>query len=95
VSGTGPLITLSPQDWDAVLFDMDGVLTRTADVHARAWKKLFDDFLERHAQVANVVLCAGDDALRVIRPSGEIISHGAKLDRTVQGGDASASRAPV
>jgi beta-phosphoglucomutase-like phosphatase (HAD superfamily) len=33
-----------------VLFDMDGVLTRTADVHARAWKKLFDDCLERHAQ---------------------------------------------
>jgi beta-phosphoglucomutase family hydrolase len=49
VSGTGPLITLSPQDWHAVLFDMDGVLTRTADVHARAWKKLFDDFLEKRA----------------------------------------------
>jgi beta-phosphoglucomutase family hydrolase len=50
MSGTGPLVALSPQDWDAVLFDMDGVLTRTADVHARAWKKLFDEFLERHAR---------------------------------------------
>src|SRR6185312_10011581 len=50
MSGTGPLLRLSPQDWDAVLFDMDGVLTRTADVHARAWKKLFDNFLARQAQ---------------------------------------------
>jgi beta-phosphoglucomutase family hydrolase len=50
MNGTGVLITLAPVDWDAVLFDMDGVLTRTADVHARAWKKLFDDFLEGYAQ---------------------------------------------
>jgi beta-phosphoglucomutase family hydrolase len=30
-----------------VLFDLDGVLTRTASVHASAWKKLFDGFLEQ------------------------------------------------
>lgn len=29
----------------AVLFDLDGVVTRTATVHARAWKRLFDEFL--------------------------------------------------
>ncbi len=34
---------------DAVVFDMDGVITRTAAVHAAAWKQLFDDFLERRA----------------------------------------------
>ena len=45
-----PLVSLSPRDYDAVLFDLDGVLTRTADVHAAAWKRLFDEFLERHAQ---------------------------------------------
>ena len=33
----------------AVLFDLDGVLTKTAGVHAAAWKKLFDGFLEQHA----------------------------------------------
>lgn len=38
-------ITLSPRDYDAVLFDLDGVLTRRARVHAAAWKKLFDGFL--------------------------------------------------
>jgi beta-phosphoglucomutase family hydrolase len=27
------------------LFDLDGVLTQTAKVHARAWKQMFDDFL--------------------------------------------------
>lgn len=28
------------------LFDMDGVLTKTAAMHAAAWKTMFDDFLE-------------------------------------------------
>ncbi|MCP9211855.1 HAD family hydrolase [Streptomyces cucumeris] len=31
----------------ACLFDLDGVLTRTAVVHAAAWKQMFDAFLER------------------------------------------------
>ena len=31
------------------LFDLDGVLTRTASVHASAWKRLFDRFLELRA----------------------------------------------
>ncbi len=43
------VITLSPRDYDAVLFDLDGVLTKTARVHASAWKKLFDSFLEQRA----------------------------------------------
>lgn len=34
----------------ACLFDLDGVLTQTAKVHAAAWKQMFDDFLERHAE---------------------------------------------
>ena len=31
--------------FDAVLFDLDGVLTTTRAVHAAAWKQTFDDFL--------------------------------------------------
>jgi beta-phosphoglucomutase family hydrolase len=46
------VITLSPRDYDAVLFDLDGVLTRTASVHASAWKKLFDSFLDQRATQA-------------------------------------------
>jgi beta-phosphoglucomutase family hydrolase len=39
-----------PRDADvtgyrALLFDLDGVITRTATVHAAAWKRLFDGFL--------------------------------------------------
>ena len=45
----GPFVTISPRDYDAVLFDLDGVLTKTASVHAAAWKRLFDAFLEQRA----------------------------------------------
>jgi beta-phosphoglucomutase-like phosphatase (HAD superfamily) len=44
-----PVATLSPRDYDAFLFDLDGVLTKTASVHASAWKKLFDGFLQERA----------------------------------------------
>lgn len=40
---TGP--DLEPAHYAAWLFDLDGVLTRTADVHATAWKAAFDRFL--------------------------------------------------
>ena len=33
----------------ACLFDLDGVLIRTAELHAAAWKQTFDDFLRRRA----------------------------------------------
>ena len=35
--------------FDAVLFDLDGVLTATAKVHAACWKQVFDEFLQRQA----------------------------------------------
>jgi trehalose 6-phosphate phosphatase len=35
---------------DAVIFDLDGVVTNTAAVHARAWKRLFDDYLRQRAE---------------------------------------------
>lgn len=34
----------------ACLFDLDGVLTKTATVHARAWKQTFDTFLRLRAE---------------------------------------------
>ena len=36
-------------DLDAVIFDLDGVITDTATVHAAAWRQMFDRFLERSA----------------------------------------------
>ena len=38
-----------PDGVRACLFDLDGVLTQTAKVHAAAWKKMFDDFLRERA----------------------------------------------
>lgn len=36
-----------PDDILACLFDLDGVVTKTAVVHAAAWKEMFDAFLRR------------------------------------------------
>lgn len=33
---------------DALLFDLDGVLTPTAEVHMRAWSRLFTSYLDAH-----------------------------------------------
>ncbi len=33
--------------FEAVIFDLDGVITRTALVHSHAWKKMFDDYLHQ------------------------------------------------
>jgi beta-phosphoglucomutase family hydrolase len=41
---------LEPDRFDAVIFDMDGVITDTARVHAAAWKATFDEFLECRAR---------------------------------------------
>lgn len=42
--GAGP-VALRTGQFDAVIFDMDGVITDTAEVHAAAWKRLFDGYL--------------------------------------------------
>lgn len=36
-----------PDTIEAVLFDLDGVLTGTAELHRAAWKAMFDEFLKR------------------------------------------------
>ncbi|MBW2504009.1 MAG: beta-phosphoglucomutase family hydrolase [Deltaproteobacteria bacterium] len=41
---------ISPKTYDAVLFDLDGVLTMTMKIHAACWKTMFDDFLKRRAE---------------------------------------------
>jgi len=40
---------LTPEKFDAVLFDLDGVLTETASIHAAAWREMFDEFLRQRA----------------------------------------------
>src|SRR5438477_11321571 len=39
-----------PAQIRAGLFDLDGVITQTAKVHAQAWKQVFDEFLKTKGQ---------------------------------------------
>jgi beta-phosphoglucomutase family hydrolase len=39
-----------PDHVKGCLFDLDGVLTQTAKIHAAAWKQAFDDFLRRWSE---------------------------------------------
>ena len=42
-------VTIARSAFDAVVFDLDGVVTQTSAVHAAAWKRLFDAFLAGRA----------------------------------------------
>ncbi len=44
-------VVVHSEQFDAVLFDLDGVVTKTAELHAKAWKNTFDPYLlERSSQ---------------------------------------------
>lgn len=46
--------TLFANQYDAVLFDLDGVLTPTAEIHAACWKRLFDNFLKQYSKDTSI-----------------------------------------
>ncbi len=45
---------LKPEQYQAYLFDMDGVLTRTAIVHSACWKRMFDEFLQAYSKKSDL-----------------------------------------
>ena len=47
-----PTHAIDWSDYDAVLFDLDGVITPTAEVHMRAWAEMFNAFLDRVRRAA-------------------------------------------
>jgi len=53
-------IEISPEKIHGVIFDMDGVVTQTAEVHAIAWKMMFDDFLRKYAESRGEVFAPFD-----------------------------------
>jgi alpha,alpha-trehalase len=55
-----PEVVIDLAAFDAFLFDLDGVITRTATLHASAWKKLFDDYLAAHAARAGATFVPFD-----------------------------------
>ena len=40
---------ITPDKYDAVFFDLDGVITATAKVHAKCWKVMFDEYLRKRS----------------------------------------------
>lgn len=44
---------LSKSEYEAVIFDLDGVITKTAAVHAKAWKTMFDDYLRGRSDLSD------------------------------------------
>ena len=42
-------VSIEKSRFDAVIFDLDGVVTQTSAVHAAAWKRLFDAYLSERA----------------------------------------------
>ena len=69
-----------PDGVSACLFDMDGVVTQTATVHAAAWKEMFDEFLCRTRQEHR-------DRVRPLRPAPRV--------RRLRRRQATAGRNPV
>ena len=49
MSQTHPGNPITQEKFDAVLFDLDGVLTDTAKMHATCWKQMFDEYLQKRA----------------------------------------------
>src|SRR5262245_62990285 len=40
---------VSRGQYDAILFDLDGVVTDSASIHATYWKQMFDEYLQKRA----------------------------------------------
>jgi beta-phosphoglucomutase family hydrolase len=50
-----------PDGMRACLFDLDGVLTQTAKIHAAAWKEMFDAFLQSRAAASGEAFVPFDE----------------------------------
>jgi beta-phosphoglucomutase family hydrolase len=42
-------LAITRDRYDAVLLDLDGVITNTASIHAACWKQMFDEYLQMRA----------------------------------------------
>jgi beta-phosphoglucomutase-like phosphatase (HAD superfamily) len=58
--GRPTIVTIDVQQFEAFIFDLDGVITQTASIHARAWKQLFDEFLARQIADTGVAFAPFD-----------------------------------
>ncbi len=57
---TGQPVEIRAGCYNAILVDLDGVVTRTASVHAAAWKSAFDSFLRERSALLNTAFVPFD-----------------------------------
>jgi alpha,alpha-trehalase len=74
------MVTIDVQQFEAFIFDLDGAITQTASIHARAWKQLFDEFLARQTaesshHCAEILRAAGLTTLFDVRVNGTDIDR--------------------
>ena len=73
-----------PDAITALLFDLDGVLTKTAVVHDKAWKQTFDGFLEaRAAGLRRAVVSSSANCQEVLEAAGIEDLFEARIDGNV------------
>ena len=71
--GSSTTLALVPSGIAACLFDLDGVLTRTARTHAAAWQEMFDAYLEERTART------GEQFAPFLRPSDYVTHVDGKL----------------
>jgi len=54
------MVNIEVKRFEAFSFDLDGVITRTASLHARAWQGLFDEFLRQQARKTGIAFAPFD-----------------------------------
>jgi beta-phosphoglucomutase family hydrolase len=59
-------IAISQDKISAIIFDLDGVVTSTAKLHFAAWKKMFDEYLEKKSGRGNFRPFEESDYLRYV-----------------------------
>lgn len=79
-------ISINLEHFFAVLFDLDGVLTATAKVHASCWKEMFDAFPQQQAALCNEPFVACDPQTDYFRyVDGKLWYEGARSSLTARG----------
>ena len=59
---------ITRDQYDAVLFDLDGVITNTADIHATCWKQMFDAYLQQRAADTSTLPLVEKGPLKFLYP---------------------------
>ena len=67
----------------AVIFDVDGTLVDSVDLHARAWQEAFEHFGLRipFAEIRAQIGKGGDELMKALLPAKELEKRGEEIDR--------------